>query len=659
VVGASFDNGFSSPWVNNRIDPTRMALAGTHVYVTQDTLTGTQGPSATTVDLTLIDLSPAGGPNMLYLAYGTRDNPNMLVAAADGTHYIYQSTTATAGSLVSVNAYRAGGGDIPTGLVLDPRSQQRYYVADFTNIWGTTNQGASFTNLTSNLPANFIRPTAVEFISNNGVNALVVGGYNQVANVPSTITVADSDANGALSNWRLLGNGLPNSQVSALYYSQAADVLAVGTFGRGVFALYDVTSYFPQATVLQFGLADNDSMPDASFLTNGTSASRALIKYGIGTLTIAGNATYTGGTTINNGALVLGNGGAGGGSIIGNVTFCGNAADPTCNTSSTGKSFAFNRSDSYTFTGSISGPGQVLQVGTGTTILTGASTYSGPTFVESGTLLVHGSITSSVTVDSGGTLGGNGDVGDVTVNAGGVYSPGASVGTHTVHGNLVFNSGSAYLAEIQGNTADRIRVLGAATLGGTLAVSFLGGSLINHYTILTTTSGRTGTFDSLITFNAPAFITTNVAYTSDAVQLSLTSGLTRIPGLTGNQAMVAAALDNTFNNGGGSLPGLGNVAAAQLPTALGAISGDGTAGTQQTAFGAAGTFMSIMMDQDAFWRGGATIDVNGVTMPGEPMSYVPSEKSKTSGHPAFKAILKAPPIYQPRWRAWVTGFDGT
>jgi hypothetical protein len=49
--------------------------------------------------------------------------------------------------------------------------------------------------------------------------------------------------------------------VSALSYNPAADVLAVGTFGRGVFALYDVTSYFPQATVLQFGLADNDSQP--------------------------------------------------------------------------------------------------------------------------------------------------------------------------------------------------------------------------------------------------------------------------------------------------------------------------------------------------------------------------------------------------------------
>jgi autotransporter-associated beta strand protein len=657
VVGASPDAGFSSPWVNNRIDPTRMALAGTHVYVTQDTLTGAQGPSATTVDLTLTELGDAGA-NILKIAYGTRDNPNMLVAAGDGSHFLWQSTTAAGGSLVPVTAYAPAGGDLPTGLVLDPRSQQRYYVADFTNIWGTTNQGTSFTKLTSNLPASFIRPTAVEFISNNGVNALVVGGSSNVADAQSTITIADSDANGILSNWRLFGTGLPNSQVSALFYSQAADVLAVGTFGRGVFTLYDVTSYFAQATTLQFGLADNDSMPDASFLTNGTSANRALIKYGTGTLTIAGNATYTGGTTINDGALVLGNGGAGGGSIIGNVTFCSNAADTSCN-ATTGKSLVFNRSDTYTFGGAITGPGQVFQAGSGTTILTGTSTYSGTTFVDSGTLLVHGSITSSVTVESGATLGGNGEVGHVTIMPGGIYSPGASVGTHTVNGNLLFNPGGIYFAEIGGGTADRIKVTGTATLGGAVVASFLDGHLTNHYTILSAAGGRTGTFDDLVPLNAPAFVTASLAYTPTTVDLNLTSGLGQVAGLTGNQAAVAAALDNSFNTGKGTLSGLSGVGASQLPAAMAMLSGEGISGTQDTAFGAAGMFMSMMMDQGAFWRSGESIDVNGVTMSGQPMQYAPSAKAGMSEHPAFKAIAQAQAFYQPRWRAWATGFDGT
>jgi hypothetical protein len=58
---------------------------------------------------------------------------------------------------------------------------------------------------------------------------------------------------------------------------------------------------------------------------------------------IAGNAGYTGGTTIFGGVMMLGNGGAGGGSILGNVAFCNDATNPQCDTS-TNKVLAFNRS---------------------------------------------------------------------------------------------------------------------------------------------------------------------------------------------------------------------------------------------------------------------------------------------------------------------------
>ena len=64
--------------------------------------------------------------------------------------------------------------------MFDTRIQSRIFVADATNLYYTRNAGgaATFTTLTSNLPAGFIRPTSVEFISNNGVNALLVGGLN-------------------------------------------------------------------------------------------------------------------------------------------------------------------------------------------------------------------------------------------------------------------------------------------------------------------------------------------------------------------------------------------------------------------------------------------------------------------------------------------------
>src|SRR5205085_2179589 len=105
-------------------------------------------------------------------------------------------------------------------------------------------------------------------------------------------------------------------------------------------------------------------------------------KYGAGMLTIAGSASYTGGTNIFGGILALGNGGAGG-SILGDVAFCNDAANALCDTS-TNKFLIFNRSDTYSFGGAISGPGQLVQAGPGTTVLTGASTYTGPTFVNFG-----------------------------------------------------------------------------------------------------------------------------------------------------------------------------------------------------------------------------------------------------------------------------------
>ena len=588
---------FESPWVANRIDPTRMAIAGNHVYVTHDTLSGAQGINATTLDLALTDLG-AAGTGITKIAYGTRDNPNMLVAGGQGTDKLFQSTTAVASSIAPVPAYVGAGGLLPTGIVLDPRSQLRYFVADESNLFGTTNQGASFTSLTSNLPADIIRPTSLEFISSNGVNALVVGGLNNVANAQSTVAVSDSDAAGALSSWRPFGTGLPNSQVTALSYNPAADVLAVGTFGRGVYALYDVTSYFPQATVLQFGLADNDSLPDASFLTNGSVGVRPLIKYGAGTLTIAGDATYTGGTTVNGGAVVIGNGGASG-SIVGNVAFCANAADPSCD-ASTAKALAFNRSDAFSFGGSISGPGQVFQIGSGTTSLTGASTYSGPTSVNAGTLSVDGSITSQVSVNAGATLSGRGSVGSTTVDSGGMLSPGDPVGRLTVQGNLSLAAAAAYLVQIGPAGFGHTNVTGNATVAGTAIAWYLPGSDISRqYTIISAAGGVTGTFSGVNGLNFPANVPVSLSYDANDVFLNLTLNYGSAGKLNANQQNVGNALSGFFNATGGIPANF----VALTPAGLSQISGETATGSQQTTFNAMTQFIATLLDPFIGGRG--------------------------------------------------------
>ena len=218
-----------------------------------------------------------------------------------------------------------------------------------------------------------------------------------------------------------------------------------------------------------------DSQPSEHFLTNGTERDgtafvRSLNKYGAGTLTIAGDASYTGGTTIFDGSLQLGTGGELG-SILGDVSFCSDTIDPlnglkTCN-QGIDKFLVFDRSNTYSFDGAISGPGQLVQQGPGTTVLTGNSTYTGPTWVNQGALIVNGSIVSPVTVKNGGILGGSGSVGAATVSNGGVLAPGNSIGTMTVNGDLALNSGSIYAVEAndQGKS-DKVVVNGAVNLTG-------------------------------------------------------------------------------------------------------------------------------------------------------------------------------------------------
>ncbi len=281
---------FSSLIKLNRIDPQKIALGTNYVYTTVDA-------DGASTSLTLTNLGTAGTPigAISALAYGTNDNTNALLAA--GPNGLHLSTTGLAGSLQRLTAYT---GEQATSVIFDNRAQARFFAADTASLWGTTSSGTAFTDLTGNLaPLNIIRPTAVEFISNNGVNSLLVGGLNNVANAQSPIAVADSDVAGSLSNWRAFGFGLPNTFANQLNYNDTADVLAAGLFGRGAWLLYDVTTYFSTAPVLRFGAADNDSAPDAAFLTGN----RNLEKVGLGTLNIAGTTSYTGETLVNGGRL--------------------------------------------------------------------------------------------------------------------------------------------------------------------------------------------------------------------------------------------------------------------------------------------------------------------------------------------------------------------
>ncbi|CAI8933138.1 subtilase-type serine protease [Pseudomonas donghuensis] len=203
----------------------------------------------------------------------------------------------------------------------------------------------------------------------------------------------------------------------------------------------------------------------------------------------------------------------------------------------------------------IAGHGGLTKQGIGTLVLTGNSTYSGPTLVNQGRLAVNGSLQSAVTVNAGGVLGGNGRIGALVANAGGVVAPGNSIGTLHVSADVTFQPGSTYAVEVDAAGSDRLVSDGKAFLdGANLALdlqnpgvslqSQRATSLVGRqYDILEAAGGVQGGFASVQSNSL--FLGGGLAYTGSGVQLAVQRNATSFAsvGLTANQRSVAAAAD--------------------------------------------------------------------------------------------------------------------
>ena len=193
---------------------------------------------------------------------------------------------------------------------------------------------------------------------------------------------------------------------------------------------------------------------DSAAFGNVISGTGSVMQNGSGTTILTSDNTYTGGTTISAGTLQVGNGGTTG-AILGDVVANG--------------TLAFNRSDTYTFGGTISGTGSVSQAGTGTTILSGANSYTGGTTISGGTLQLG----------SGGTAGGI--VGNVTNNGALAFNRSDAV----VFGGAISGSGSVSqlgsgTTTLSGvNTYAGGTTIAAGTLSGSGA-SFGSGAILNN-----------------------------------------------------------------------------------------------------------------------------------------------------------------------------------
>jgi autotransporter-associated beta strand protein len=146
----------------------------------------------------------------------------------------------------------------------------------------------------------------------------------------------------------------------------------------------------------------------------------------------------------------------------------------------------------------------VVKTNSGFLMLSGTETYSGPTLVSNGVLIVNGTVTSSpITVYSGGTLSGGGIIkAPVSIPPGATLAPGptgsASIGSLTISNSLILAGTTTFALNKTAQTNDSIRGLSSVSYGGTLNVVNLSGALNAGDTfILFQSSSYGGAFTSI------------------------------------------------------------------------------------------------------------------------------------------------------------------
>ena len=162
---------------------------------------------------------------------------------------------------------------------------------------------------------------------------------------------------------------------------------------------------------------------------------------------------------------------------------------------------------------------------------------------------MRGSLASTVTVESGATVGGTGSVGGLVAKSGATVAPGVlgPYAVFTVTGEAAFAPGSTFAVNINpAGQNDKLVTTGTTTLsGGTVAVNGASGTYLPsmRYTLLNAQGGLAGTFSSLSTSGDLAtlvFIDPMLSYDANDVYL----GFSVLPFVTAAQTpnQIATAL---------------------------------------------------------------------------------------------------------------------
>ncbi len=338
---------------------------------------------------------------------------------------------------------------------------------------------------------------------NNGDNTGVVR-LNAANPYSGNITVAATTRSGYIASptLKLLNlnnlNALQNATLTVSANNGVSFASAVNTGAFNISALAGNSNLVltdTAASAVFLSIGGNNASSSYGGLFSG---SGGLIKTGTGTFTTTGNSSQTGGVTISAGTFQMGAGGAtgNGGQSGSSITFTaddtrlllnrtgvlwnynlvlgGSGSGVNILAAATGVPTSWGNGQ-----GNISGSGtQTLQINdasnAGTITLPNNYSYTNPTTVFAGTLLVNGSISgSTVTVNNTATLGGGtaavaGNIGPIIVKGGGKLAPGNGIGSLNA-GAVSLEANSIFGLEIDSTalTTDFLLSFGDLTLAPT------------------------------------------------------------------------------------------------------------------------------------------------------------------------------------------------
>jgi outer membrane autotransporter protein len=299
-------------------------------------------------------------------------------------------------------------------------------------------------------------------------------------------------------------------------------------------------------------LGSNDESTTFFGAINDQAGTLALVKVGTGTFTLAGTSTYSGGTTIENGAVIAASNGALG---IGPVT--------------------------------VSGPLNALEINAGATLTNIVTLINGGILNNSGTLNEGA---SNLTVTNGGTITNN--VGGV-ITVSQVLSTGAAVSlfnSGTIHGNIALANFANTVQLFAGSSIVGNLDLGADP-GANLILDGSGPALLSQAVTGTLTDGGslvkqgTGTWTLDRDLNVP--VATNISVGTLVLAGQLTSPQVNVSEgavlQVGNGGSTGSLLGNVVDNGSVLFDRTGTLAFGGTISGAGSVTQGGTGTTVLSA----------------------------------------------------------------------------